>query len=60
MTAAKATKTSPLADFFSGASDTRKREVYSQVIGKAIASQLQVEAKAKVILSARCKEKASA
>jgi hypothetical protein len=60
MKAAKATETSPLAEFFSSASDQRKREVYTQVISRAIASQLEVQAEAKEIIRVNRKDKASA
>lgn len=60
MKAAKASKSSPLADFFSSASDQRKREVYTHVISKAIASQLEVQAEAKEIIRLNRLEKTSA
>jgi hypothetical protein len=60
MTAAKAKKTSPLAEFFSNATDQRKRDVYTLVISKATASQLRVEEKAREITKASRQEKASA
>jgi hypothetical protein len=60
MTAAKAKKTSPLADFFSNATEQRKSDVYSLVISKATASQLKVEEKAREIKQANRQVKASA
>lgn len=60
MKAAKAMKTSPLAEFFSSASDQRKREVSTQVISMAIASQLEVQAEAKEIIRLNRLEKTSA
>lgn len=59
MTAAKAKKTSPLAEFFCSATEQRKRDMYALVISRATASQLQVETKAKEIKANRL-EKASA
>jgi hypothetical protein len=60
MTEAKATKASPLVEFFRNATEQRKRDVYTRVIRKAKASQLQVIARAKEIIEAKRQEEAGA
>ncbi|MDB5984245.1 MAG: hypothetical protein JWQ69_5260 [Pseudomonas sp.] len=58
MTAAKAKKTSPLAEFFCNATEQKKRDMYALLISKATASQLQVEAKAEEIKARQAKASA--
>ena len=59
MKAAKTTGISPLSEFFGCASSERKRDVYTLVLSRAIKSQLEVEEKAKTIITLNRKAKAT-